>query len=117
MGISSARKSTSVLLQLAILHWWQLEQNPAQPIGFHRVKVVGLEGFEPPTHGLGNRCSILLSYRPTRKWRHAFVARLPFPAPMCPRVQVAPNSRIRLSKAVDTGFGAWEVSADGPCRA
>jgi hypothetical protein len=28
-----------------------------------------------------------------------------------------PDSRIRLSKAVFTGFGAREVSADGPCRA
>ena len=27
-------------------------------------RMVGLEGFEPPTHGLGNRCSIHLSYRP-----------------------------------------------------
>ena len=27
-------------------------------------RMVGLEGFEPPTHGLGNRCSIRLSYRP-----------------------------------------------------
>ena len=26
--------------------------------------MVGLEGVEPPTHGLGNRCSIHLSYRP-----------------------------------------------------
>ncbi len=27
-------------------------------------KMVGLGRFELPTHGLGNRCSILLSYRP-----------------------------------------------------
>ena len=26
--------------------------------------MVGLGRFELPTHGLGNRCSILLSYRP-----------------------------------------------------
>jgi hypothetical protein len=30
---------------------------------------------------------------------------------------LAPNSRIRVSKTVGTGFGAREVSADGPCRA
>ena len=27
--------------------------------------MVRLEGIEPPTNGLGNRCSILLSYRRT----------------------------------------------------
>ena len=31
--------------------------------------------------------------------------------------QLAPNSLIRSSNAVDTGFGAWEVCAGGPCRA
>ncbi len=32
---------------------------------YKRKVVVGLGRFELPTHGLGNRCSILLSYRPT----------------------------------------------------
>ncbi len=32
-------------------------------------KMVGLGRFELPTHGLGNRCSIHLSYRPTRQLR------------------------------------------------
>ena len=35
--------------------------------------MVGLEGIEPPTNGLGNRCSILLSYRPTRTYDAASI--------------------------------------------
>ena len=42
---------------------------------------------------------------------------LAYRVPRVKRHGVAPDSRIRLSKAVDTGFGAREVSADGPCRA
>ena len=33
--------------------------------GKNKISEVPLEGFEPPTNGLGNRCSILLSYRGT----------------------------------------------------
>jgi hypothetical protein len=32
-------------------------------------KMVGLGRFELPTHGLGNRCSIHLSYRPGQLFR------------------------------------------------
>ncbi len=54
-------------------------------------KMVGLEGFEPPTHGLGNRCSILLSYRPTMRMVQLEVFRLQsgsvaLRAAICPRV-------------------------------
>ena len=36
-------------------------------LSFKLLKVkVTLEGIEPPTFGLGNRCSILLSYRAER---------------------------------------------------
>ena len=43
-------------------------------------RMVGLEGIEPPTHGLGNRCSIRLSYRPM-VFRIAYRARLGGPVP------------------------------------
>ena len=46
------------------------EVAPRRKAGIGRTRkllkgMVGLEGVEPPTNGLGNRCSILLSYRPT----------------------------------------------------
>ena len=50
--------------------------------------MVGLGRFELPTHGLGNRCSIRLSYRPTGRNRFA--------------MQSKPNIR---GKGVSTGAG------------
>ena len=42
----------------------QLQGSKSRTRCYLLKRMVGLEGFEPPTHGLGNRCSILLSYRP-----------------------------------------------------
>jgi len=49
------------------------EVAPRRKAGIGRARkllkgMVGLEGVEPPTNGLGNRCSILLSYRPQRTY-------------------------------------------------
>ena len=40
---------------------------PSHRIEPKRKDLVGLGRFELPTHGLGNRCSIHLSYRPAGK--------------------------------------------------
>jgi hypothetical protein len=58
-------------------------------------KLVGLGRFELPTHGLGNRCSIHLSYRPEASERmkpHAVLRLAPAvqacPCPHCGRLSV-----------------------------
>ena len=38
-------------------------------LSYARRLLVRLERFEPPTHGLEGRCSILLSYRRVSHWR------------------------------------------------
>ena len=38
--------------------------------------MVGLGRFELPTNGLGNRCSIHLSYRPVRTYQTQILCRL-----------------------------------------
>ena len=47
-------------IQVVPVCTWPVFHYPANSL----KRMVGLEGFEPPTHGLGNRCSIRLSYRP-----------------------------------------------------
>ncbi len=50
----SAQRSTTISLQSGILGHSEGTQSLSYPSEIKRKRVVGLEGFEPPTHGLGN---------------------------------------------------------------
>ena len=72
----------------------------AYPVETIREKVVGLEGFEPPTHGLGNRCSIRLSYRPTcifNDLQTSFYPRLPF---LAQNFTIRPTGRLQVTSSI-----------------
>ncbi len=69
-------------LQLVEMNWWAWGESPvpsaaegnsrrllSQPRLPHQKELVGLGRLELPTRGLGNRCSIHLSYRPTHSKR------------------------------------------------
>ena len=49
------QRSTTISLQSGILAFSECSPNLPYPSETTGKKLVGLEGFEPPTHGLGNR--------------------------------------------------------------
>ncbi len=57
---------------------------------------VPLAGLEPATHGLGNRCSIQLSYRELVE-HGATHLRMASATPTAPRKKVQPSHRLHLS--------------------
>ena len=87
--LDCAHLSTTVSLQSAIFAAIVISRVNLYRIGRKRKRVVGLGRFELPTYGLGNRCSIHLSYRPARKLRSAIVQRLTLPARACPQGEAA----------------------------
>jgi hypothetical protein len=70
--VQSVRRSSSVLLQLAIRGCPLPRHNSTERIGFHKLDAVGIEGFEPPAQGLGNGfpCDPLHCHQPSSQLRH-----------------------------------------------
>ena len=63
-------------------------------------KLVGLEGFEPPTHGLGNRCSILLSYRPAFVFNNLETNMCSYLSFLAQNLTITPTGRFRVTSSI-----------------
>src|SRR5262245_28229785 len=64
IGTDIAERLQTVLSEygLTLEAWLQEIECPQEPIAGNPRQLIAPEGIEPPTNGLGNRCSILLSY-------------------------------------------------------